>query len=192
MVDVILARNWWSLVIRGVLAIMLAILTFVWPGITLQAIVLLFGAYALLDGAFSIAGAWHASKAHERWGALLLHGLAGIGAAAITILWPAITAIALVFLIAAWAIVTGVLHIIAAIRLRKYITGEWLLALTGVASVAFGVLMMTAPVVGALVIALWIGVYALVFGCLLLALGFRLRSWVKGSSGGAPAAVPSH
>lgn len=178
--NVILAENWWTLVIRGVIGIIIGILTFFWPAITLQAIVLLFGAYALLDGVFSLVGAWHASKAHERWGVLILEGIAGIAAAALTILWPAITALALVFVIAGWSIATGVLEIVAAIKLRRYIEGEWLLALGGIASIAFGVLVTIAPLAGALVIALWVGAYALVSGVLLISLGFRLRSWAKG------------
>jgi uncharacterized membrane protein HdeD (DUF308 family) len=175
-----IAENWWSLVIRGVIGVLVGILTFFWPAITLQALVLLFGAYALLDGVFSFIGAWYASRAHERWGVLLLEGIAGIVAAAVTVLFPAITALALVLIIAAWAIVTGVLEIVAAIKLRRHIQGEWLLALAGIASIAFGVLVTIAPLAGALVIALWVGAYALVTGVLMITLGFRLRSWAKG------------
>jgi uncharacterized membrane protein HdeD (DUF308 family) len=175
-----IAENWWSLVIRGVIGVLVGILTFFWPAITLQALVLLFGAYALLDGVFSFIGAWYASRAHERWGVLILEGIAGIVAAAVTVLFPAITALALVLIIAAWAIVTGVLEIVAAIKLRRHIQGEWLLALAGIASIAFGVLVTIAPLAGALVIALWVGAYALVTGVLMIILGFRLRSWAKG------------
>jgi uncharacterized membrane protein HdeD (DUF308 family) len=176
---VILAENWWSFVIRGMFAVVLGMVTFIWPAITLQALVLVFGAYALLDGIFSIVGAWHAARAHERWGILILEGIAGIGAAAVTMLWPLVTALALVFIIAGWSIATGILEIIAAIKLRRYIKGEWLLALGGVLSIVFGVLVTIAPLAGALVIALWIGAYAFVFGVLMIALGFRLRAWLK-------------
>lgn len=185
----ILSRNWWSLVLRGLVAIAVAVVTFIWPGITLQAIVLLFGGYALIDGVLSIVGSFYASKADERWGALLLHGLVGIAAAIITFLWPAITAISLVWLIAAWAVVTGVFQVVAAIRLRRHITGEWLLALCGIASIAFGIFLAVAPLAGAIAIALWIGVYTFAFGCLLIALGFRLKAWTTGH---APTPVPSH
>jgi uncharacterized membrane protein HdeD (DUF308 family) len=178
--NLILAENWWSLVIRGAIGVLVGILTLFWPTITLQALVLLFGAYALLDGVFSLIGAWYASRAHERWGVLILEGIAGIVAAAITVLFPAITALALVLIVAAWAIVTGVLEIVAAIKLRRHIEGEWLLALAGVASIAFGVLVTIAPLAGALVIALWVGAYAFVTGVLMIILGFRLRSWAKG------------
>ena len=104
--EVALARNWWSLVIRGLVAIVFGIVTFAWPGITLGALMLLFGAYALLDGVISIVGAWKAARAHERWGALILEGIVCIAAAAVTALFPGITALALVYLIAAWALVT--------------------------------------------------------------------------------------
>jgi uncharacterized membrane protein HdeD (DUF308 family) len=177
--EIVLARNWWSLVLRGVLALILGFVAFAWPGITLGALVLLFGAYALIDGVMAIVGAWRASRAHERWGVLVLEGLVGIAAAAVTILWPAITALALVYLIAAWAVVTGVFELAAAIRLRKIITGEWMLALTGIASVIFGILALIIPLAGALAIAFMFGVYEVIFGVLLISLGFRLRSWTR-------------
>ena len=191
MEELAIARNWWSLVIRGVAGILLGVITIIAPEITFQALVLLFGAYALIDGVTGFAGAWRAARARDRWGAPLLQGIAGIIAAAVTILWPGITALALVLLIAAWAIVTGVLQIIAAIRLRRHISGEWLLALGGILSVAFGVLVTIAPLAGALVIAIWVGAYALVFGALLVGLGFKLRSWNRGFEGRSPVPVPS-
>ena len=189
---VILARNWWSLVLRGALGILLGIATFLWPGITLTAVLFLFGGYALLDGALSLAGALRAAQAHERWGALLIEGLVGILAAFVTILWPAITALALVFVIASWAIITGIAEIAAAVRLRRHIHGEWLLAVAGVLSVLFGVFIAAMPVAGALVIALWVGAYMLVFGVTLVALGLRLRSWSRGAPAGAPIPAPAH
>jgi uncharacterized membrane protein HdeD (DUF308 family) len=186
-----LAINWWSLVIRGLLGITVGIVTFIWPGITLAALVFLFAGYALIDGIMSLTGAIRAVQAHERWGILLIEGIAGIGAAVVTVLWPAITAISLVFVIAAWAIVTGIVEIAAAIRLRSVISGEWLLALSGVASVVFGVLLAVLPVVGAIVLAMWFGVYALIFGVLMVALGFRLRNWDRALAGGGIPA-PAH
>jgi uncharacterized membrane protein HdeD (DUF308 family) len=176
---ILLANSWWSLMIRGLVAVLVGLVTFAWPGITLSALVLLFGAYALIDGIVGITGALRASKAHERWGALLIEGIAGILAAIVTVVWPAITALTLVYVIAAWAVITGVFEIVAAVQLRKYITGEWLLGLSGVASVVFGILLMAVPLAGALVIALWVGVYAFIFGVLLIGLGFRLRHWAK-------------
>jgi uncharacterized membrane protein HdeD (DUF308 family) len=174
-----LARNWWSLVFRGILGIAIGFITFVWPGITLTALVFLFAGYALVDGAFSLTGAVYAAQAHERWGALVIEGILGIAAAVITVFWPAITALSLVFVIAAWAILTGISEIATAVRLRKHISGEWLLILAGIASVIFGVLVAAVPSAGALVIAIWFGAYAFVFGIMLVALGFRLRAWER-------------
>jgi uncharacterized membrane protein HdeD (DUF308 family) len=187
-----LAKNWWSLVIRGVVAIILGIVTFAWPGITLGALVLLFGAYALLDGIFSLIGAWRAVRSHERWGALVFEGVTGIVAAAVTVLWPAITALALVYIIAAWALVTGALEITAAVRLREYISGEWLLVLGGIASIIFGIVAILLPIIGALAIALLVGIYAEVFGVILIALGFRLRSWTRTEHAGTRMPLPAH
>ena len=177
--EIVLARNWWSLVLRGVLALILGFVAFAWPGITLGALVLLFGAYALVDGIMAVIGAWRASRAHERWGALVLEGIVGIAAAVVTVLWPAITALALVYLIATWAIVTGVLELTAAVRLRKVISGEWLMALSGIASILFGILAIIVPLAGAVGIAFMFGFYQVFFGVLLISLGFRLRSWSR-------------
>jgi uncharacterized membrane protein HdeD (DUF308 family) len=149
-------------------------------------LVLLFGVYALIDGAINIAGAGRAYRAHVRWGTLLLQGLAGILAGTITLAWPAITALALIYLIAAWSLVIGLIEIVAAIRLREFLSHEWLLALSGILSLIFGVLLLIAPLAGALAIALWIGVYALIFGAVLIALGFRVRNWAKKLSAGEP------
>ena len=175
-----LATNWWSLVLRGLVAILLGIITLASPGITLGALVILFGAYSLIDGIFNIVGAFRASRAHERWGALVFEGIFGIVAGVLTFAWPAITTLALVFIVAAWAIVTGIFEIAAAVKLRKYIKGEWLLILGGIASVVFGVLLLLSPLAGALVLAIWLGVYALIFGGMLVGLGLRLRTWSHG------------
>jgi uncharacterized membrane protein HdeD (DUF308 family) len=178
----ILAKNWWSLLLRGLVAIAFAVITLVSPGITLSALVLLFGAYALVDGVLSIVGAVRAARAHERWGVLVLEGLAGIAAFVITMVAPIVTALAMVWLVAAWAIVTGALEIMAAVKLRKLISHEWLLALGGVVSLILGILLIAMPVAGALALALWIGAYAFVFGVLMIALAFRLRTWTRSST----------
>jgi uncharacterized membrane protein HdeD (DUF308 family) len=181
----VLARNWWALLIRGIAAVLFGILAFAWPGLALAALVLLFGAYAMVDGVMGLVGALKASRANERWGALLVEGIAGIAAGTVAFFWPVITALALVYVIAAWAAVTGAFELAAAVRLRKYITGEWLLALSGIASLVLAVLLFAAPVAGALALALWAGIYAIIFGALEIALAFRLRSWLKsrGESG---------
>jgi uncharacterized membrane protein HdeD (DUF308 family) len=167
-----LARNWWALALRGLVALMFGLLTFVLPGITLVTLILLFGAYALADGIFNIVAFFRVASHH--W-ALLIEGLIGIIAGILTFVWPAITALALLYVIAFWAIFTGIFEIVAGIRLRKVITNEWLLLLMGILSLLFGLFVLIAPGVGALAIVLWIGAYALVFGIFLLALAFRLR-----------------
>jgi uncharacterized membrane protein HdeD (DUF308 family) len=167
-----LATNWWALALRGLAAVVFGLLTFFLPGITLVTLVLLFGAYALIDGVFNVVAFFRVASHH--W-ALLLEGVIGIIAGVLTFAWPAITALALLYVIAFWAILTGILEIVAGIRLRKVIANEWLLLVMGVLSLIFGLLILFAPGAGALVIVLWIGGYALVFGLFLLALAFRLR-----------------
>jgi uncharacterized membrane protein HdeD (DUF308 family) len=173
-------RNWWALVIRGLLAVGFAIITFVAPGISLAALVLVFGAYALVDGVLTLIGAFrrHGAADAPRW-YLVLEGLAGVGAGLITLFVPRITALALVYLIAAWAVVSGALKIAAAVQLRKTIRHEWLLGLAGLATIALGVVLFMMPAAGALALVLWIGAYALVFGITMIVLGLRLRSWQK-------------
>ena len=167
-----LAANWWALALRGLVAVLFGLLTFFLPGITLVTLVLLFGAYVLVDGVFNVFAFFRVASHH--W-ALLIEGLVGIIAGAVTFAWPGITAIVLVYLIAFWAILTGILEIVAGVRLRKVITNEWLLLLMGFLSLLFGVVILFAPGVGALAIVFWIGAYAVVFGIFLLALAFRLR-----------------
>ena len=191
---VILATHWWAFVIRGILAIVFGLLAFFLPGITLVSLVLLFGAYCFVDGIFNLVAAFRVHGIQERWWVLLLEGIVSIAAGVITFIVPGLTAVALLFLIAAWALVTGVLEIVAAIRLRKEIRGEWLLALAGVCSIIFGLILFRHPGVGALALIWWIGAYAIAFGVLLIALGIRLRSWTRALEGGTAIGnvVPSH
>ena len=174
---IIPADRWWTFVVRGIAAILFGVLTFLWPGITLTAFVLLFGAYALVDGVLSIAAAISGQPRRGRWWALLLQGVLGIIAAAVAILVPGLAALALLYLIAAWALVTGAFGVAAAISLRKYLENEWLLVLGGVLSIVFGILLMMFPGAGALALVLWIGAYMLVAGGVLVALGVKLRTW---------------
>lgn len=174
-----LARNWWVLLLRGVAGIIFGILTFFRPEISLAALVLLFGAFSFADGVLLLINGIREHRTHDRWWLLILQGLMGIGAGIVTLLWPGITALALLYIVAAWALVTGALEIAAAIRLRKVIEGEWLLALAGIASVILGVLLFLFPGPGALAVVIWIGAYALVSGVLLTILAFRLRSWAR-------------
>ena len=175
----LLAEHWWSPVLRGLVAIVVGIIALALPGITLGALVILFGAYSLIDGIAAVMAAYRSSRTGERWGVLLFEGVAGIITAAVAFLWPAITALVLIYLIGSWALVTGILEVVAAIRLRKHIAGEWLLALSGIASVVFGIFVLAAPLAGALAIALWVGIYSLVFGIILIGFGLRLRAWSK-------------
>lgn len=181
----LLTRNWGWVALRGVVAILFGLLTLFNPGITLVTLVFFFGAYALADGVFMVVSAIANRKNQPRWGTLLLGGILGIAAGAVTLLMPGITAFALLALIAAWAIIVGSVEIVAAIRLRKEITGEWMFVLSGLLTVAFGVILIVRPGAGALAMVLFIGAYAVVTGILLLALGLRLRSW-----GRAHASIP--
>ena len=174
-----LARTWWLVLLRGMAGIVFGIVTFMTPGISLAVLVLLYGAYAFADGVFALAAAL-GRGGREHWGGLLLYGLVGIGAGLATLFWPAITVFALLYLIAAWAVVTGVVEVAVAVRLRKTIAHEWLLALNGILSVALGVLLMLFPVSGVLVLVFWVGAYALVSGVTLTALAFRLHGWGGG------------
>jgi uncharacterized membrane protein HdeD (DUF308 family) len=170
----LMARNWWLVVLRGIAAILFGVLAWTWPGVTLVVLVMLWGAYAFVDGALALVSAFSGASGRPWW-VLALEGVVGLGAAAVTWLYPGVSAIVLLWVIAAWAIVTGVVEIVAAIRLRKEIQGELWLGLAGVASVVFGGLLIARPGAGALAVIWIVGAYAIVFGVLLVALGFRLK-----------------
>jgi len=172
----ILTRNWGWVALRGVAALIFGLLTLMNPAITLAVLVLFFGAYALVDGIFAVVTSIANRRGEPHWVALLIAGLAGIVIGICTFLAPGITATLLLFFIAAWAIIVGVAELTAAYRLRKIVTGEWMLVLAGILAVALGLLLLTRPAVGALAVVLWIGAYALVSGLLLIGLAFRLRS----------------
>jgi len=173
----ILSRNWGWLVLRGVVSVLFGMLATLLPGITLAALVLLFGAYALVDGVAMIVWAVANHRDQPHWLSLVIGGLLGVSAGALTLLWPAMTAVALLVMIASWAIVTGIATIAAAIRLRKEVAGAWRLVLPGLLSVACGGILLATPALGALAMVLWIGGYAIVSGLLLIGFGLRLRSW---------------
>jgi uncharacterized membrane protein HdeD (DUF308 family) len=178
--DNLLSRSWWMLALHGTAALLFGVLAWIWPGITMFWLVVFFAAYALLVGVSSVVAAINNRKTANDWWLLLLLGLAGIGAAVITVFHPALTTLVLVLLIGANALVTGVLEIALGIRLRKTIRNEWLLILTGVISIAFGVLVLLFPGAGALAMVWLIGSYATFTGVLLLALAFRVRALTKG------------
>jgi uncharacterized membrane protein HdeD (DUF308 family) len=171
----VLSENWWAIALRGVVGIMTGLVAFLLPLPTLIALVWLFGAYAFLDGLFNLVAVARRRTYSRPWWSLVLSGVAGVATGVISFVWPGITALALVYLIAAWALITGVLEIIAAVRLRKEIKGEWLLALSGVFSVLLGVLLAIAPGPGAIALVWYLGTFAMFFGVLMVALSFRLR-----------------
>ena len=169
-----LSRNWGWIALRGFAAVLFGILTLFVPLASLAALVLLFGAFALVDGISNIIAVFR-KRSGRPWWALLLQGLVSMGAGLITLFVPGLTAIALLYVIAAWAFVSGIFSVVAAIRLRKEIKGEgWLIA-SGVLSVAIGIILALFPGAGALALVLWIGAYSVIFGTLLLALAFKLR-----------------
>jgi uncharacterized membrane protein HdeD (DUF308 family) len=145
------------------------------PGVTLLSLVIVFAAWSVVDGVFNITAAVRAARAHERWILLLLSGLGGIVIGALAILWPGITVLAFVMLVAAGALVSGLLSIAAAARLRKS-HGRWWLVISGALSIVFAILLVLGPMLGAIVLTWWIGAYALVSGVILLVLAFRLRA----------------
>jgi len=170
-----LAKNWWLLLLRGIAAIIFGILAFAWPGITLLTLVILYGAYALVDGVLSIWAAIGGGGATPRWW-LVVVGLLGIAAGLLTFFWPGITAFVLLMFIGAWALVHGIFEIIGAIRLRKEIDNEWMLILSGALSVLFGAAMLIMPGAGALALIWVIGAYSIIFGVLFIGFAFRLKN----------------
>jgi uncharacterized membrane protein HdeD (DUF308 family) len=186
----VLAENWWAVGLRGLLGIAFGLICLLVPSAAILALILLFSAYMLVDGVFAIASGIKAARNGERWGLLILEGVVDIAAGAIAFFWPAITAVAFVILIAVWAIISGGLMLGAALTL-KLDHGRWWLALGGIASVIFGIVLLIAPVVGAVVLTWWLGVYALVFGAMLLVLAFQLHSKKEERDTARPAPKPA-
>ncbi len=168
-------RNWWSLVIRGVAAVILGLLVINWPGTTIVVLVIFFGAYAFIDGIFAIAGVLTGRDESERKWLTLVEGGAGILVGLITFFWPGLTVASLILLIAAWALVTGVVEIVASVQHRKEIEHAWVMGLTGALSVIFGVILLVFPVGAVVTLAIVLGVYAIVAGIMMIVLGIRLR-----------------
>ncbi len=173
------SRFWWMILLRGAIAVLFGIVLFAWPGVTLASLVILFGIFAFADGIGNVVIAFGGRQEEDHWWVLLLAGLAGIVVGILTFLNPGITALVLLFYIAIWAIVTGVLQIVAAIRLRKVIQGEFWMVLGGLASVVFGVFVIARPGPGALAVLWFIGAYAIVIGAVLILFAFRARGFVK-------------
>ena len=173
-------RNWWVVALRGAIAILFGIMALVWPGAAMATLVLFFGAFAFADGILASWAAFTMRRQNRMWGPLLLEGITGIALGLLVFLWPAMTAVVLILFVAAWAFVTGVFEIAAAISLRKEIEGEWALALSGVLSIGLGVLLAIWPGAGLLALIVVIGVYAIVFGVVMVGLAFRLRGLHQG------------
>lgn len=172
-------RNWGLIALRGVAAIIFGLLALLNPVLSIALLILLFGAYALIDGIFTSIAAVANRHEEPHWIALLVSGIVGIAIGLITFFWPRLTALALLLLIAIWAIIMGIGEITAAIRLRRIISGEWVLLLTGIVSVVFGIVLFLFPGAGAVAMVLWIGAFAVVLGVLRVIFAFRLRGWQR-------------
>lgn len=179
-----LPTKWGWVVFRGVIAILFGLIAFARPGAMAFSMVLVFGCFAFIGGIATVIAAARSGRAGQSWGALLVEGLLGIAIGALAVLWPASTALAFVWLIGVWAILSGVLEIISAIRLRKLIEHEWAMGIAGALSIAFGLLMLYRPIAGGVAVVWYLGAYALLFGVLMIVLGFRLRSWSRSHLGG--------
>ena len=189
--NVLLGRCWWMLALRGALAVIVGMLMLSLPGVTMVAIVALFAAYTLLAGGAAIFAALRHRATDERWWLVLLNGLAGVAVGAIAMFYPGLTALVFVLLLASFALTTGVLEIVLAVRLRKSIEREWMLALSGAVSVIFGAAVLIAPVAGALAFVWLLSFYAVTSGVILLAFAFRARRWQhRAPRGQRPAVAP--
>ncbi len=173
----VMSQYWWVLALRGALAIIFGILLLVVPAdVAITTLVLIFGAYAIVDGIFAIFTAFRDRTTNTSWWVILLEGIVGVIAGLIAIFLPGITALALLYVVAAWAIVTGVFQIMAAIRLRKEIEGELFLGLSGLASIIFGILLIVLPAPAGLLTLLWLAaIYSIIFGVIMVILAFRVR-----------------
>jgi uncharacterized membrane protein HdeD (DUF308 family) len=169
------ARTWWSVLIRGIVAVLFGILAFIIPGGVLLTLVLLFGFYALVDGIMALVAAVRAIEHRRSFGLLVVEGVVGVLAGIITVLRPGVAAFVLVIFIAVWAVLTGIAEIVQAVELRRQIANEWLLILGGAASVVFGILLFFYPAFGVLTLIWLVGIYAIIFGVTLVGLSFRLR-----------------
>lgn len=174
-----LGPQWWLVLLRGICAILFGILAFVWPGVTLITLVLLYGVFALVDGVLALIAAIKGGAPAPRWW-LAIVGLLGIVAGLLTLFWPGVTAIVLLVFIAVWAILTGIMQIIGAIRLRKEIDNEWFLVAAGALSVLFGIVLVLRPDVGVLASIFVIGAYAILYGIILVMFSLRLRRHHRG------------
>ncbi|HKO46422.1 MAG TPA: HdeD family acid-resistance protein [Polyangiaceae bacterium] len=182
-----LTRHWWAFLLRGIAAILFSALTFFAPHVSLATLVLVFGAYALVDGLFALILAIRRTIHHRSSGLLVLQGVLGIAAGICAWLFPQRTVLALVYIIAVWAILTGLLEIAAGVLFRRWLPGHWFVILGGAVSLMLGVALFAYPGPGALALVLWVGAYALLFGVLLLSFAFKVRAWRNQSQRSASA-----
>jgi uncharacterized membrane protein HdeD (DUF308 family) len=188
--SVLLAQNWWALALRAFFAIVFGLIALFLPGATILSLVLLFSAYMLVDGVLGIVAAVRAARANQRWGLLILEAIANILTGIIAFLWPGLTAVAFVLLLAVWSLVTGILMVVAAFKLNPDYGRGWLI-FSGVISVLFGIALAVAPLIGAVVLTWWLGAYAVAFGIALLILAFKLRGHKDDPVGTPGSAMPS-
>jgi uncharacterized membrane protein HdeD (DUF308 family) len=175
----IVARRWWTVALRGLAAIILGVLAIFLPGLTFLSLVILFGVYAIVDGVLSMTIGLRGGD-EPQWASIIGRGLVSVVAGVLALAWPGITGLVLLMVIATWAIISGVLEIVAAIRLRKEIEHEWMLGLTGALAVAFGILLFISPAAGAVALGIWVGAYALMLGVVLVGASLSLRKHQKG------------
>lgn len=177
--------NWWALGLRSAAAIVLGIIALTWPGATLRAIVTMFGIFAIIDGVFEMAAAMGGLKADERWFPMLIKGLCGVVAGGFALVWPGIGALGLVYLIAAWGLATGILEIVAGVRLRRVMDHEWMLIAAGVLSIVLAIGIAAYPGTGMVLLVWWLGAYALAYGVISLVVTVHVKQWFDDHPGAA-------
>jgi uncharacterized membrane protein HdeD (DUF308 family) len=178
-VRILLVRNWWLLALRGLIAVLLGLCAFVWPGVAIAVLVVLFGAFTLIHGAFTVWLAVGERGQSQRWWLLLIEGLVSIAVGVITFVWPTLTIVVLLYLVAIWACVIGLLEIVTALWRWRTLKHEWLLLLVGVLSLLLGLILLFRPAAGALALLWLFGAYAIIYGVLLLVFAFRLRNLIE-------------
>jgi uncharacterized membrane protein HdeD (DUF308 family) len=183
-----LANNWWLFLLRGIFGIIFGLLAFLFPGPTMLSLVLFFSAYMLVDGIAGIVSAVRAMRRKDEWGLLIFEGLLNIAVGVAAFIWPGLTVLAFVFMVAAWAIISGALMLTAGFRL-KLDHGRWWMVLGGLLSLVYGALLVAMPLIGAVVLTWWMGAYAMAFGIALVVLSFKLRTRQNEETGSLAAAA---